>query len=168
MITGRFHDRNRLQVFFSLMVFTACSYWSFNPFGFHLLDGFTIFTALITGPVANFHVPFNITAGFPEIIFLLISSGVPLLIFWLFKRHGSDYMASLTIFWFAYACQLWFRFFHITVYRVPAAIMLCLSTILLFVGLISSLSDAEGSADRDFSSCFAEIDAAEKEKADED
>ncbi|MEW6710919.1 MAG: hypothetical protein AB1403_13920, partial [Candidatus Riflebacteria bacterium] len=84
MITGRFHDRNRLQVFFSLMIFTACSYWTLNPLGFHLLDGFTVFIALITGPVADFNIPLNITAGFAEIIFLLISSSVPLLIFWLF------------------------------------------------------------------------------------
>ncbi|MEW6710072.1 MAG: hypothetical protein AB1403_09650, partial [Candidatus Riflebacteria bacterium] len=79
-----------------------------------------------------------------------------------------DYMASLTIFWFAYACQLWVRFFHITVYRLPAAVMFCLSIFLVFTGLVLSLANAEGSADRDFSSCYAEIDAAEKEKADED
>lgn len=161
-LTGRYSDRNRLQIFFALLTFSFCSYWALYPHGFHLLDGFSIFVALLFGPILDLCFPFNITAGFAEIVFLLVNTGIPLLLFWLFKRSGSDYMSSLTIFWFAYASQMWFRFFHAVVFRTAATASFCLSLALLLIALISSFANAESSADPDFTACFDEMNETEK------
>jgi len=161
-LTGRYSDRNRLQIIFALLTFSFCSYWTLHPHGFHLLDGFTIFVALISGPLCDLNFPFNITAGFAEIVFLLVNTGIPLLLIWLFKRSGSDFMSSLTIFWCAYACQMWFRFFSAIIYRTPAILMFCLSLAFLFLALISCFANAESSADPDFTACFDEMNETEK------
>lgn len=144
---GKYRDKNRLQVYFALLVFTFCAYWALNPYGFHLLDGINILLTMLAGSIGGVNFPFNITAGNAELMLLFINSLLPVLVFWLFKKTGADFMAALTTFWFAYACQNWFRFFDVLVYRLPAAVMLCLSLILVMAGLVFSISSAEKSAD---------------------
>ncbi|MBU1107753.1 MAG: hypothetical protein KKB51_13860 [Candidatus Riflebacteria bacterium] len=142
-LAGRFSNRNRLQVWFALIVFTICAWWTLNPLKFHLLDGMSVTIAIFTGAIIDFRFPFNSAAGVSEIVFLMLIVSLPAVLYIYFNKVGARYMASATFFWFAYAAQNCFRFFHATIYRIPALIMFILSLLLLVVGLLKCLQNSE-------------------------
>lgn len=149
-LAGRYSNRNRLQVCFALLIFTICAWWTLHPLQFHLLDGMSIAVALFAGAIIDFSFPFNSGAGANEILFLLLVASLPVVLCIYFNKVGARYMASATFFWFAYAAQNCYRFFHATIYRIPALIMFILSLLLLVVGLIKCLQNSEIDAVEDF------------------
>jgi len=60
---GLYGNRNRLQVWFSLLVFTLCAWWALNPRYFHVLDGTSITLALMFGALFDFSFPFNVASA---------------------------------------------------------------------------------------------------------
>lgn len=161
-ILGIYADRNRLQVFLALLAFSLCSYWTLQPQGFHLLDGINLVLVITLSPVVEIGFPFNSSAGMTEVLFLLFNSFLPIFLLVVFTRLGAVFMASSMFFWLAYACQCWFRFFWITVYRIPALIALVLAMFLLFTGLLKCLKSSEGQGSEAFSDSFVEIEKLEK------
>ncbi len=149
------------RFFLALFVFSICSYWTLHPQSFHLLDGINLVLVITLSPVIEIGFPFNSTAGIREIIFLLFNSILPIFLLVVFTRLGAAFIASSMFFWIAYACQCWFRFFWITVYRIPALIALAAAMFLIFIGLLKCLKNSEGQAGEDFSDCFAEMEKLE-------
>lgn len=166
-LVGIFHDKNRLQVYMALIVFSFCAWWSLNPLGFHLLDGLNIAFIMMFGSIIDVIFPFNAAAGLAEVVFLIVGSILPVIFYVILSRNGSKFMASCVYFWVAYAFQNWFRFFHLTIHRIPAVIALCLCLSCLYVGLIACLKNSEGRDAENYSGCFAEIAAFENEKGEE-
>lgn len=152
---GKFHNRNRLQVFLALFTFSFCAWWSLHPLGFHLLDGISIVVVMLLGNVFPIGFPFNSAAGWHEAAFLVFNTGLPLLLFLGLRRSGLLYMSSACFFWGAYAFQNWFRYFWITVYRVPAYLFLSLSLVFVYLGLFYCLKNSESSDS--YADCFAEF-----------
>lgn len=166
-LVGIFHDKNRLQVYLTLIVFSFCAWWSLNPLGFHLLDGLNIAFVMMLGSIVDVIFPFNAAVGWSEVIFLLVNSIIPVTFYMIFSRNGSKFMASCVFFWVAYAFQNWFRFFHLSIYRIPAVIALCLCLLFLYVGLIACLKNSEGDEAENYMGCFDEIAALESENGEE-
>ncbi|EKD81848.1 MAG: hypothetical protein ACD_39C01609G0001 [uncultured bacterium] len=164
-LIGRYSNRNRIQVWFALILFTICAWWTLNPLQLHLLDGMSVTIAMFTGAVIDFSFPFNSAAGVSEIVFLLLIIAMPFILYVYFSKVGARYMASATFFWFAYAAQNCFRFFNATTYRTPALIMFILSLLLLVVGLLKCLYNSEIDATVGFK---IESEEADTDQAEED
>ncbi|PKL51352.1 MAG: hypothetical protein CVV42_00440 [Candidatus Riflebacteria bacterium HGW-Riflebacteria-2] len=142
-LVGLYGNRNRLQVWLSLVVFTLCAWWTLNPRSFHLLDGTSITIALMLGALFDFNFPFNVTSSWPDAAFLLVTVSVPFLLHVHFLRNGLKYMAALNIYWFAYAAQNCFRLLDAKIYRWPATLFFVLSLALTVVALIKCLQSSE-------------------------
>ncbi|MBU1107356.1 MAG: hypothetical protein KKB51_11855 [Candidatus Riflebacteria bacterium] len=144
-LIGRYSNRNRLQVWFALIVFTICAWWNLHPLQFHLLDTTIFFSAAATEEFIRLFSPFHSIEGVSEIAILLMCVFVPTVLCIYFNKVGARYMASATFFWFAYAAQNGFRLFNGTIYRRPtlALIMFILSLLLLVIGLLKCLHNSE-------------------------
>lgn len=159
-IIGRYSNRNRLQVWLALIVFTICAWGNLNPLQFHLLDGMMLLVIWTAGAIINsiYPVPHSVL----EIVFLLLVVSLPVVFYIYFTRVGAKYMASATFFWFAYLAEMGFRFFNGTIYRRQslAMIMFILSLLLLVIGLLKCLHYSEITA--------TEVSKDETKKADAD
>lgn len=140
---GLYGNRNRLQVWFSLLVFTLCAWWALNPRYFHVLDGTSITLALMFGALFDFCFPFNVASAWPEAVFLMITVSIPFLLHVHFLRNGLKYMSALNLFWFAYAAQNCFRLLDAKIYRWPATLFFVLSLTLTVVALLKCLQNSE-------------------------
>jgi hypothetical protein len=142
-ITGRYSKKNRFQIFVALFFFSFFAWWGLHPLNFHLLDGISLMIVTTIGQVIEMNVPFYFIQGWPEIIFLIFTTLIPVFLSYYFYKSESYFMTSLTLFYWAYVLQNWFRFFHFLIFRIPAMIFLCLSLLTLFIGLISCIKYSE-------------------------
>ncbi len=163
-LIGLYKDRNRLQVWFSLVVFTLCAWWTLNPRNFHLLDGTSITLALLLGAVMDFRFPFNATASTPEAVFLLVTVCVPFLLHIHFSLAGNRYMRAMNVHWFAYAALNCFRLLDAKIYRGPAMFLYVLSLALTVIALIMSVQNSETGREDGFGSIIE--DSAPEESLD--
>ncbi len=138
-LIGRYSNRNRLQVWFALIVFSICAWWNLHPLQFHLLDTTFIFAIPILELIELF-LPLHSIEGGGEIVILLMSIFVPTVLYIYFNKVGAKYMASATFFWFAYAAQNGFRLFNGKIYLPDLSSIIFLSSLLLLViGLLKCL-----------------------------
>ncbi len=143
-LIGRYSNRNRLQVWFALIVFTFCAWWNLHPLQFHLLDTVTIAFSIPIAGLIELLVPFHSIECGDEIVILLSAVFLPTVLYIYFNKFGAKYMASTTFFWFAYAAQNVFRFFNGKIYLPDMAlIMFLLSLLLLVTGLLKCLHNSE-------------------------
>jgi len=162
-LVGLYGNRNRLQVWFSLLVFTLCAWWTLNPRSFHLLDGTSITLALMFGALFDFRFPFNVASAWPEAAFLMITVSIPFLLHVHFLRNGLKYMSALNLFWFAYAAQNCFRLLDAKIYRWPATLFFVLSLTLTVVALLKCLQNSETRFEDGFKDEIDEFEHGENE-----
>ena len=143
-LIGRYSNRNRLQVWLALIVFTICAWCNLHPLQFHLLDTATMVFSMPIAELIRLFLPFHSIEGGEEIVILLSSVFVPTVLYIYFNKFGAKYMASTTFFWFAYAAQNGFRLFNGKIYLPDLAlIMFLLSLLLLVTGLLKCLHNSE-------------------------
>ncbi|MBI3039245.1 hypothetical protein HYY75_09390 [bacterium] len=137
---GMYSNKNRVQVFFSLVLFSICSWFSLNPLTIHPLDGISF---LVTVLFEGIERALSLAGGVGFFISVLLNASFPIFLIFYFRRSGSPYLSWLTCYWLAYLLQNLTRFFHSGVYRLPAFLSFMASLFFLVMGLFGGIANSE-------------------------